>query len=299
MHASRLVRLCVCALWLPACFAEPKPVPVGTTSDPTCAEPLELRFAPDTGDADEAYLCFGFDASAFTAPTVGGVHWDIAAGGGFLAHHAILYAVGADFPEGQTLCDAMPDAARALHVWSPGGDDLTLPPDTGLELPSGTERFAIQVHTLRIGTDPPATSRARVCSGPAAPTNLAALMSMDAPVPAIRPLHEEASSASCSLSSAVHLYSAWPHMHLVGKEITLTLTGADGGVSSLVDVNPWDFHQQKTYLLGVDASPGDAITLGCIWDNPTMDYVLPGPRTEDEMCNAAFIAWPAEAAHCP
>jgi hypothetical protein len=295
---SRFPLLAAVALGSSACFAEPRPGPIVDAADPTCPEPLDLSFAPDTGGADEAYVCFGFDASAFTARTVGGVRWEIATGGGFLVHHAILYAVAGDFPDGPTLCDAMPDAARQLHVWSPGGDDLALPSDTGLELPSDTKRFAIQAHTLRIGTDPPAPSHARICGGPAAPSNLAALMGMGAPVPAIRPMHEEQSSTSCVLGSALHLYSVWPHMHLVGKEITLTLARSDGEATPLVDVVPWDFHLQRTYLLGVDAGPGDAIDLGCIWDNPTNDYVLPGPKTTDEMCNAAFIAWPAESAFC-
>jgi hypothetical protein len=292
-------------LWVPAlglglsaCFADPRPARVEDAADPTCLTPLDLSFAPDTGAADEAYLCFGFEASAFSANTVGGVRWDIATDGGFLVHHAILYAVAADFPDGPSLCDAMPDAARELHVWSPGGDDLALPADTGLELPSGTARFAVQAHTLRVGTDPAAKSRVRICGGPASPTNLAALMGMGAPVPAIRPMHEEVSSTSCALGSDLHLYSVWPHMHLVGKEITLALARSDGETASLLDVVPWDFQRQRTYLLGTDAAPGDAIQLGCVWDNPTTEYVLPGPRTTDEMCNAAFIAWPAESAHC-
>lgn len=296
--SSRHLRLTALALGLSACLAEPRPEPLEDSADPTCAESLDLSFAPDTGGADEAYVCFGFDASAFAASTVGGVRWDIATGGGFLVHHAILYAVAGEFPDGPSVCDAMPDAARELHVWSPGGDDLELPSDTGLELPSDTERFAIQAHTLRVGSDPPAGSRVRICGGPAAPSNRAALMGMGAPVPAIRPMHEEQSSTSCVLGSALHLYSGWPHMHLTGKEITLRLTRSDGEPAPLIDVVPWDFHRQRTYLLGVDAAPGDAIELSCTWDNPTNEYVLPGPRTTDEMCNAAFIAWPAEAAHC-
>jgi hypothetical protein len=122
-------------------------------------------------------------------------------------------------------------------------------------------------------------------------------MRATAPVPAIRPHHEETSSAACTLAGDLHLWSVWPHMHLTGEEIALELVQS-GATTTLVDVTPWNFLAQKRYPLAVDARAGDQIQTTCRWNNTTDGYVFPGPLTENEMCNAAFIAWPAANATC-
>jgi hypothetical protein len=122
-------------------------------------------------------------------------------------------------------------------------------------------------------------------------------MRTDAPVPAIRPQHVETSSGTCRLAGDLHLWSVWPHMHLTGQEITVELVAA-GAATTLVDVVPWNFLAQKRYPLAVDAHAGDEIRDTCIWNNTSDSYVFPGPLTENEMCNAAFIAWPAANATC-
>ena len=281
-----------------SCGGAPEPPPTEGHADAACRDPLELALQPNTLGADEAYVCFGYDSSAFVGSTVGAVRWSIPSDGEYTLHHAILYAIPEDFPDGPVVCDAMPDAAVGLHVWSVGGDDLVLPPDAGLSLPEGTTRFVVEAHTLRVGGAPGDPARVRICRGPDEPTNLAALMSASAPVPAIRPMHEEISERTCTLAGELHLFSVWPHMHRVGEEISADLEHAEGGTTPLVDVTDWDFNWQRTYPLDVDARAGDQIRVRCVWQNPTEEYVLPGPRTENEMCNAVFIGWPASSAVC-
>jgi hypothetical protein len=264
----------------------------------TCNAATTLRFVPDIGDASEGYVCFGFDAGAAATSTVGGVLWEPPLGGALLLHHASLYAVTVDYPDGPVACDGMPPGSVGLHVWTPGGNNLVLPSDTGLLLPPGTKRFVVEAHTIRVGQGPVEDGRVSLCSGPPQPAHFAALMSASAPVPAIRPMHVETSQATCALAGDVHLWSVWPHMHLAGMEITVDLLGADAGADRLVDVVPWDFHRQMTYPLSIDAIAGDRIQTQCVWQNNTSSYILPGPLTENEMCNAVLIAWPAENASC-
>jgi hypothetical protein len=191
----------------------------------------------------------------------------------------------------------MPPGSVGLHVWSPGGDDLVLPGDTGLRLPDDTRRLVVEVHAVRAGSGALAESRVTVCGGPDAPNHLAALMAAVAPVPAIRPDQQEHSTQTCTLAGDVHLWSAWPHMHLAGKEISAERVHS-ASTTTLVDVVDWDFHHQKTYPIAVDAVAGDQLRISCTWNNPTPDYILPGPLTSNEMCNIGFIAWPAAAASC-
>jgi hypothetical protein len=266
--------------------------------DAGCSDALELEFQPDTLGADEAYVCFGFDSTTLSDASVSAVRWSIPDEGEYVLHHAILYAIPEDFPDGPIVCDAMPDAAVGLHVWSIGGDDLVLPSDAGLLLPAGTVRFVVEAHTLRAGGASGEPARARICRGPAEPVHLAALMGLNAPVPAIRPMHEEISEKTCALSGDFHFFSVWPHMHRVGREISADLERVGGDTMRLVGVTDWDFGQQRTYPLDVDAVAGDQVRIRCVWENPTPEYVLPGPRSEDEMCNAVFIGWPAGLASC-
>jgi Copper type II ascorbate-dependent monooxygenase, C-terminal domain len=268
-----------------------------SSADVACTKDLVLSVTPDVGNADEGYICYGFDAREIEALSILAVRWNIGTGGGATVHHAILYAVPSDFPDGPTPCGGMPPGGVEIHVWSPGGNDLELPSDVGLRLPDGTKRFVLETHLLRTGSGSAATSRVDVCAG-SARAREAAFVGMGAPVPAIRPMHEEFSSGSCALAGDVHLWSIWPHMHVAGKEIVGELVRADGSVERLVDVVPWDFTNQRTYPLSVDAKGGDSIRASCRWDNPTATTILPGPRTTDEMCNLAFVAWPAAAAEC-
>jgi hypothetical protein len=305
--------LLVAALALSACAARSQQPGAASDAAPAaaCDAAARFSFVPDTGESAEAYLCFGYDAGAIGALTIAGVSWTPPAPGPFILHHAKLYAVPGDFPDGPVPCDGMPDGSIGLDVWAPGTGELVLPADTGLVLPAGTRRLVVEAHTLRVGSGDPQPAAVALCAGPAAPANLAGLMRTGAPVPAIRPHHEETSSGTCRLGGDLHLWSVWPHMHLTGEEITVDLLAAgtatlDGGpttleagtTTTLVDVVPWNFLAQKRYPLSVDAHAGDEIGVTCKWNNTSDNYVFPGPLTENEMCNAAFIAWPAASATC-
>jgi len=263
-----------------------------------CADALVLGFVPDTAGAPEAYVCYGFDAAPLAGATLRAVTWQFPAGGSVVIHHAKLYAVPGDFPDGPVPCDGMPAGALALHIAAPGSTELSLPADTGLRLPAGTARMVVELHALAIGTGPPSEASVALCRGPAAPAHVAALMAVAAPVPALRPATVETSDSSCTLGGDVHLYSIWPHMHLLGQEIEVDSGPQGGSASVLIDVAPWRFQNQAVYPLDVDASGGGTLRLRCTWNNTTDHYVFAGPRTEDEMCQAGLIAWPAAAATC-
>src|SRR5678815_568675 len=148
-----------------------------------CTNPTSFWFVPDTGDAEEAYLCFGFDAGAVATGTISGVRWsppDPASA--YQIHHALLYAIPSDYPDGPFACDGTPAGAVALHMWSPGGSDLMLPVDTALKLPQGTLRLGVQAHIRRVGSGPGAEARFTLCEGSPAPAHLAAFFAYASPV---------------------------------------------------------------------------------------------------------------------
>ncbi|HEY4158899.1 MAG TPA: hypothetical protein VGM29_12410 [Polyangiaceae bacterium] len=286
------------ALVLACSTAAPSSEPSEAATPFTCKNPLTLRFIPDTGAAAEQYLCFGFALGALGGKNVRAVLWDPPdAASQFQIHHATLYAVTSDYPEGPVVCDGMPANSVSLHLWTPGGSNLILPEDVALRLPEGTTRFVVEAHAMRMGSGPVEQASVTVCEGAESPAHLAAFMGYDAPIPALSPMHLETATGSCTLGGDVHLWSVWPHMHLLGKEARVAL--AHGAIlSELINVNPWDFYAQKTYALSVDAHSGDLLTTNCTWQNTSSAYVFGGPRTEDEMCDTALIAWPADNAFC-
>ena len=294
------VPLLVSFVSLVACASTPTNQDDFDAGEPfTCLEPTVLPFDPDPGDADEANVCFAFDASRLGLTALRGIVWAATEPSSpTLLHHATLYAAPSDFPSGPVSCDGMPPGAVGLHVWSPGGDDLELPNDVALAIPRGTTQLVIEAHVLRNGQGVAGTASATLCAASPAAVHQAAFLGYSAPVPALRPMHDEESDVGCELPHDAHLWSVWPHMHLAGSQITVRLRNADGTVRHLVDVSPWRFHQQTTYRLAIDARAGDIVETHCRWRNDTDTYILPGPRTQDEMCNTGLIVWPVEAATC-
>jgi hypothetical protein len=270
-----------------------------TNVDPSCALPTTYVLQPDTPAGSEDYICYAFDAGALDGATLRAIHWTVPATGGVIWHHATLYAVTETFPAGPAHCDGMPPGSVGLHVWTPGGAALVLPADVGLQLPSGTSRFVVELHVLRINDDAPAEAGSvGICSQREPVAHRAAFFAVVAPVPAIRPETNETSSASCTFVGGAHLWSIWPHMHRLGTAIEARLLQKSGDTSRLARVDPWNFSAQRTYPLDLDVSAGDAIESQCWWTNPTDTYVFAGPNTSDEMCNQGLIGWPAASLPC-
>jgi hypothetical protein len=94
------------------------------------------------------------------------------------------------------------------------------------------------------------------------------------------------------------VYSVYPHMHLLGTAISLSVMPAGKPDKVLVDIPHWDFHWQGAYELqdSIKVSPGDTIKINCTWDNSAGHQpeirglrsapkdVYWGERTTDEMC---------------
>jgi hypothetical protein len=260
-----------------------------------------LAFTADAPLGQEAYVCFGFDATALAGQTLHAIRWQPAQGGVSL-HHATLYALAGATPSAPWICDEMPDAV-GLHTWGRGGADLELADDVGVLIPANTQRFVVQAHVIRTASGAAGAASVTLVPSPSTPTHVAAWMSTGAPVPAIRPHTVESSTSSCVLAADIHFVQVWPHMHQIGSEISAALVDGSGAAHSIVDVTPWSFAAQRTYVGSWDATAGESIEVECKWENATDAYVLPGLKSSDEMCTFSILAWPAENARwvsdCP
>jgi peroxiredoxin len=91
------------------------------------------------------------------------------------------------------------------------------------------------------------------------------------------------------------LHSIMPHMHLLGKEIKVTLTPPDGPARTLVAIKEWDYNWQETYVFRepIAIKRGSRLDVGAIYDNSTKNPNNPfnpprrisfGEQTTNEMC---------------
>jgi Copper type II ascorbate-dependent monooxygenase, C-terminal domain len=92
------------------------------------------------------------------------------------------------------------------------------------------------------------------------------------------------------------LYDLLPHMHMVGKEIKVTITPPDGPPTLLFQIKDWDFNWQETYVFKepVEVKAGTRLDLEAIYDNSAKNANNPfnpprtvsyGDQTFNEMCS--------------
>lgn len=91
------------------------------------------------------------------------------------------------------------------------------------------------------------------------------------------------------------LHSIMPHMHLIGRQIKVTMTPPEGEKQTLLHISDWDYNWQETYYLKTPLAlkPGTVMEVEAIYDNSTSNpnnpnspprFVTFGEQTTNEMC---------------
>jgi peroxiredoxin/mono/diheme cytochrome c family protein len=91
------------------------------------------------------------------------------------------------------------------------------------------------------------------------------------------------------------LHTIMPHMHMIGKEITVTMTPPDGKPETLIAIKDWDYNWQEVYHFKekVHVKAGTTLAVDAIYDNSAQNPnnpndppkpVLFGEQTTNEMC---------------
>jgi peroxiredoxin len=90
------------------------------------------------------------------------------------------------------------------------------------------------------------------------------------------------------------LYSVMPHMHLIGREVKVTMTPPGGPPRTLVAITDWDYNWQETYFFKepIAVKTGTRFDIEAVYDNSTGNPNNPnqpprlvtfGQQTTDEM----------------
>jgi hypothetical protein len=195
-------------------------------------------------------------------------------------------------------------AQAGVGGWAPGARPIAMPEGVGMLLPAGA-RLVLQVHYHnRTGAAVQELSRVGLRF---------ARTTVDKRLRVIPVLNQQFRipageerwivRASFTLSPMWHLHAIGvsPHMHLLGREMRVTVTYPDGTSRrrSLIYIDDWDFHWQGSYTFRepVPLPGGTRIDIEAVYDNSTRNRRNPtnpprdvgwGDATTDEMC-IAFI----------
>jgi peroxiredoxin len=186
-----------------------------------------------------------------------------------------------------------PDAA--LSGWAPGMSPRRLAPGVGYYLPKGAD-IVLQVHYHRSGRvekDRP-TVGLYFCKEKS-PRRLQGV-SVPGPflmIPAgVRNYRVE---GRVWVRQDCKLYAIMPHMHLLGRQIKITMTPPGGKTLTLMYVKDWDFNWQEDYFFRepIDAPKGTRFDVEGVYDNTDANpynpfhpprSILAGMETTNEMC---------------
>ncbi|MEY4513313.1 MAG: hypothetical protein RLZZ450_5435, partial [Pseudomonadota bacterium] len=219
-------------------------------------------------------------------------------------HHWILYATdNKTHASGSSAgCNAQESGAYFVAGWAPGANNSVVPSDVALQLPSGPKAgLILEVHYYNTTGKPQEdASGIRFCTGPQKKrAHLAAVHTLGTEGLCIPAGSSKDFSASCAPRSDmgdIHINGIWPHMHKSARRMVVSIKRKSGTVDVIHDA-PFDFQSQIFFPMKDDVvvHPGDSVQKRCYYQNDTTSQIHYGERTQDEMCYAFTMAWPAGA----
>ncbi len=235
---------------------------------------------------------------------------DIKPGNRTVVHHVIIYLDTTG--ESKQLDDADPGpgytsfggpgfvATGTLGGWAPGARARFEPNGNAWVLPKDA-RVVIQVHYHPTGEES-ATDRTQIglyfARQPVIKDiQVAPIFNTSFTIPAGAPRHRV--TALLPVPVNAHLLGIFPHMHLLGREMTVEARSLSGETRCLIDIDDWNFNWQGFYYYKepVPITPFTVLSLTAHFDNSENNPFNPnsppktvqwGEQTTDEMC-LAFI----------
>jgi thiol-disulfide isomerase/thioredoxin len=190
-----------------------------------------------------------------------------------------------------------------LGGWAPGQVPRHLPEGTGHYLPKGSD-VVLQVHYHRNGkTEKDRTSVGLYFAKKPVQKRYQGLTlpGRILGIPAGADHHRV--QGSIWVDQDCLIYTVMPHMHMLGKEIKVTMKPPEGPEQTLVAIQDWDYNWQETYLFKqpIAAKAGTRFDVEAVYDNSANNPSNPnnppkrvtyGQQTTDEMCFVFFGATP-------
>jgi mono/diheme cytochrome c family protein len=193
----------------------------------------------------------------------------------------------------------------ALGGWAPGARPAYLPDGTATRLLAGS-RVVLQIHYHPHNgkTAPDQTQLGLYFSKKPVQKILGYLPVMNNTFTIPAGVKKEVTGGVPFLSRLpfpVHIIGVFPHMHLIGKQMNVSVEIPNAGTQCLINVPDWDFNWQGMYMFKTPIAlpAGSKPIVTAMYDNTTENFRNPnvppkavswGEATTDEMC-IAFLAY--------
>jgi hypothetical protein len=288
---------------------EPQPGRALDPNTPTCFE-FNNHGQPVAGDTTkypigpgEQYVCNHYDVPWNEPAEL--VSWKTSYDNQQVLHHWLLYSTplgpvnGAFEP---CIGTHLGQDAQLVAGWAVGGNDVDMPEDVGLRMPSNDRSFLLEWHFYNsTGSTQMDGSGAAVCVLPAGTRANTAGMTwlgtenFNGPL-GMPPGQVSEYNGTCINDSGapITIFRLWPHMHQWGRHMTSVVMRATGATEQVFD-QPFDFGYQISYPSAITLQPGDSIRSTCRFQNESTSAVAFGPSSNQEMCYQFAFSYPAGA----
>lgn len=261
---------------------------------------------PAQGDT---YRCFTIPTNLSTTTYVSAV--DTHPGDRETVHHLISFidstgesaTLDANEPGPGYTCFGGPgfnNLGGTLGGWAPGSRPLALPEGTAFELPPNA-RIVLQVHYHPHHGDPePDQTEFAIYfakQAPRATMRVLPIINQNFTIPAGAANHKVDAEFPFLTPFPAKIWFIAPHMHLLGKKMTVKMTMPGNEEKCLINIDDWDFNWQGAYQYRepVNVPAGTRLSLSAWYDNSANNPRNPnrppkpvswGEATTDEMCIA-------------
>ena len=195
-----------------------------------------------------------------------------------------------------------------VAIWAPGGENLVMPDEAGLELDAGSYILEIHYNNSAHHADALDRSGIAMCTTDEPRQYKAGSLTLGTHQIFVPPFVENypamgrcGAERTALWPEEVRVAFSAPHMHQRGRAFNTTITRLDAASGSLVqetlvDVPEFDFYQHKGYVSDPPfvMKRGDEIHTTCRYDNPDPFPVLFGEGTDDEMCLNFMLVYPID-----
>jgi cytochrome c553 len=190
--------------------------------------------------------------------------------------------------------------AGSLGGWAPGSPPLQMPDNIALPLPAAS-RLVVQVHyhPHHGEPSPDRTQFGIYFSNAVSPKEMRflPLVNQTFTIPPNDAHYRVDAAFPIPVPFPLKIWLIAPHMHYLGKEMSVQMKRPDGTTECLIRIDDWDFNWQGAYryVSPIDVPAGSRLSLTAYYDNSSANPRNPndppkpvswGEATTDEMCLA-------------
>ncbi len=201
-------------------------------------------------------------------------------------HHAVMSRTMSPDPEEPYECDVLFQTNWIpLFVSGTGEAKLQTPEGSGHVLPKGTQ-LTVQLHLLNaspVDVTDSVPFHMRRLDGIANvdPVEVVVFGSMAVD---LQPKSPGQVVGDCGSDSDMKIFAAFPHMHLLGRSMTVEVENDAGALEKIFERDPYDFDDQYFEPVELDLKQGDRVKVTCNYQNDLDQVVDFGESTTSEMC---------------